>query len=207
MVWQEKQKIPSSLLPFGRRDERMKNLPRYHSSSPPKRGHTQRDTIISPPCNGSARPRLLDFSGVARAASSAVPSTLCLAPPGTSLRARRCLLLCVIAFDVLNDNRRRPESQVKNFRSGRAFFGDPAQKRSPGLCRGPAVRHCSGGGQGRAVIPLPRLFRRVLRLLRKGAGLRGLVHDEHLEPVLHVGVAGVRVQVQGQDLHAGTTPP
>lgn len=34
--------------------------------------------------------------------------------------------------------------------------------------------------------------------------LRGLIHNEHLEPVLHIGVAGVRIQVQGQDLHAGT---
>ena len=116
-----------------RKDE---NLPRYHSSSPPKRGHTQRDSIISPPCNGSARPRLLKFSGVARAASSAVPSTLCLAPPGTSLRARRCLLLCVIAFDVLNDNRRRPESQVKEFGSGPAHFCEirtlPGARLGPG---------------------------------------------------------------------------
>ena len=93
-----KQKILSSLLPFGRRDERMKNLPRYHSSLFPLWEHPLWDTIISLHCNGSTRLHLLTFGPAADTASSAIPSTLCLAPTGTSLKARPCLLLCVIAF-------------------------------------------------------------------------------------------------------------
>ena len=92
-----------------RKDE---NLPRYHSSLPPQGGHTHRDTIISPPCNGSARPRLLLFSAAAGAASSAGLGALCLAPPGTSLKVHSRLLLCVIALIVFDDNRPAPNCQA-----------------------------------------------------------------------------------------------
>ena len=44
----------------------------------------------------------------------------------------------------------------------------------------------------------------ISRLLRLGRhGLGRLIHNQHLQPVFHVGIAGVRVQVQGQNLYPG----
>ena len=51
-----KTKILSSFLPFGRRDERMKNLPRYHSSLLPPGGGNTLCGIPSYPCAVTGAP-------------------------------------------------------------------------------------------------------------------------------------------------------
>ena len=60
-----------------------------------------RDTIISLHNNGRTRLHLLIVQRSRCSASSAGLYALCLAPPGTSLKGRSCLLLCVFAFDGL----------------------------------------------------------------------------------------------------------
>ena len=101
MVWQEKRK-PSVFPALWQKRRKAENPPRYHSSSPPKSGDAlTRDTIISLHNNGRTRLHLLIVQRSHCSASSAGLYALCLAPPGTSLKGRSCLLLCVFAFDGL----------------------------------------------------------------------------------------------------------
>lgn len=57
------------------------------------------------------------------------------------------------------------------------------------------------GRQGRAVEAAVGILLNG-RLPFVDLRLPGLIHNEHLQPVFHIGIAGIRVQVQRKDLDA-----
>ena len=99
--WQEKQKTfrRSCRLAEETKGRKPSAVPLFFA---PESGDAlTRDTIISLHNNGRTRLHLLVVQRSRCSASSAGLYASCLAPPGTSLKGRSCLLLCVFAFDGL----------------------------------------------------------------------------------------------------------
>lgn len=135
MVWQEKRKpsVFPALWQKRRKAEKPSAVPLFFA---PAIGDALiRDTIISLHNNGRTRLHLLIVQRSRCSASSAGLYALCLAPPGTSLKGRSCLLLCVFAFDGLmitpefaaRQDAHLPKKQSRAEKS----FGDFTSRLSP----------------------------------------------------------------------------